>query len=756
MERDGSDGGVTVQSPPGVRLHVQRVEARKIIVGGAAALEDELVGACSVAHRIADQHRAGLQDQRIGAAHGVKIHRVRCAANRARVRHRAGAQNLETNATTADRPAGGIRHDDRGRRIGKNTETATRDDAAVQIIHGEGGRCLDASAVHARGLDPASVAGDGYVFAGDGAAAGIIGRPNGPAIAVDGDVGALDGNAVHTRGFDHAGVAGDMDDRGADAEGVARDDSSGRTVASIGHGGGAGKDAGAAAIRGYRLDKAVCIVDVGVDDGPDGSDGGEDAGACGFDLAGIAVDVDGPGDDAASVTRDGAIVDRRHRPVAADTVHGTADRPACLVGHRDSSAGATGDTVACRTRRCDAAGIDDRRRQSREENAEKFSVNGPTHLVGDGAAFGQGDAGGDWCRNGAGIRDRTRSTIDFYSTDDRRICLVGDGPSVVETDARAINKVTRLGDRAAIDEAASSPTEKNSAEAALDCALVRDGPYRAGVAKDRINSSGRCRIDVRPGTENDLALERVKIEGRGLNGSDRGLRLRIARHTNTERHDHRGHGKCQARRATQQTHTERAAYGAAHTIPRFNGLHPQLPNRAFAAHTNCSSQRDAFSPCRWWVIRPDWRLRWFWRGSMLKERDAGKLGRARSPFGHKRKNELRRAGDAKLRQCRYKFARDQTRASSVRIRRSDSHPLIPAQAGIHGPRAVDILLWIPAFAGTSGLCFLLGPILHSFPRKRESRAMRSGLRRTLGPLGPWVPAFAGTSGRNAIELSAGK
>ncbi len=346
-------------------------------------------------------------------------------------------------------------------------------------------------------------------------------------------------------------------------------------------------------------------MDVGVEDGPDGSNGGEDAGrACGFDLAVIAVDVDGPGEDAAAVTRDGAIVDRRHRPVAADTVCGTADRPACLVGHRDSSAGAAGDTIACRTRRCDAAGIDDRRRQSREENAERFSVNGPTHLVGDGAAFGKEDAGGGWCRNGAGIRDRTRSTIDFYSTADRRIHQVGDGPAVVETDARAINKVTRLGDRAAIDETASRPAEKHSAEAALDCALVRDGPYSGGGAKDRINSGGRCRVDVRPGTENDLALERVEIEGRGLNGIDRGLRLRIARRTNTERHDHRGHWKRQARRATQQPRTESAAYGAAHNIPRFNGLHPQLPNRAFAAHTNCSSQRDAFSPCRWWVIRP--------------------------------------------------------------------------------------------------------------------------------------------------------
>jgi hypothetical protein len=128
------------------------------------------------------------------------------------------------------------------------------------------------------------------------------------------------------------------------------------------------------------------------------------------------------GEDAASVTRYGAIVDRRHRPVAADTVHGTADRPACLVGHREGGAGGHGDTVACRTRRCDAAGIDDRAcRQSRVENAEKFSVNSPTRLVGDGAAFGQEDAGGVWCCNGAGIRDRTQSTIDFYSTADRRI-----------------------------------------------------------------------------------------------------------------------------------------------------------------------------------------------------------------------------------------------------------------------------------------------------------------------------------------------
>ena len=39
--------------------------------------------------------------------------------NRARVRHRAGAQNLDTNASTANRPAGGIRHDDRGRQIVK-------------------------------------------------------------------------------------------------------------------------------------------------------------------------------------------------------------------------------------------------------------------------------------------------------------------------------------------------------------------------------------------------------------------------------------------------------------------------------------------------------------------------------------------------------------------------------------------------------------------------------------------------------------
>jgi hypothetical protein len=39
------------------------------------------------------------------------------------------------------------------------------------------------------------------------------------------------------------------------------------------------------------------------------------------------------------------------------------------------------------------------------------------------------------------------------------------------------------------------------------------------------------------------------------------------------------------------------------------------------------------------------------RGSMLKQRCARKLGRVRRRLGLKRKDEIRCAGDAKLRQC---------------------------------------------------------------------------------------------------------
>jgi hypothetical protein len=179
-----------------------------------------------------------------------------------------------------------------------------------------------------------------------------------------------------------------------------------------------------------------------------------------------------------------------------------------------------------------------------------------------------------------------------------------------------------LGDRAAIDETASRPAEKNSAEAALDCALVRDGPYSGGGAKDRINSGDRCRVDVRRGTENDLALERVEIEGRGLNGIDRGLRLRIARRTNTERHNHRGHWKRQARRATQQTCTESAAYGAAHTIPRFNVLHAPAPKSSLRGSHKLFFPARCVQPSPVVGDPPGMAPSLVWRGSMLKERCA--------------------------------------------------------------------------------------------------------------------------------------
>jgi hypothetical protein len=44
-----------------------------------------------------------------------------------------------------------------------------------------------------------------------------------------------------------------------------------------------------------------------------------------------------------------------------------------------------------------------------------------------------------------------------------------------------------------------------------------------------------------------------------------------------------------------------------------------------------------------------------WRASMLRGMGAGKLGHSRRVIGHERKNEFRREGDAKLRQCGSSF-----------------------------------------------------------------------------------------------------
>ena len=79
VDRQGSavyrgriDGGVTVPHPRAARLDIERVEIHEMIVDGAAALQDEFIGRAGsgAAHRIADQHRPGLQSQRMGAGSG--------------------------------------------------------------------------------------------------------------------------------------------------------------------------------------------------------------------------------------------------------------------------------------------------------------------------------------------------------------------------------------------------------------------------------------------------------------------------------------------------------------------------------------------------------------------------------------------------------------------------------------------------------------------------------------------------------------
>ena len=135
VHRSRADGGVAVPHPRATRLDIERVEAREMIVDGAAALQDEFIGRAGkgAAHRIADQHRAGLQDQRAGAG-SVKIDRVRSAGDRTRICYGAGADHIDPVDATADRRSRGIRHIGRA---GLDARLGGQDRATTHIVHGD-------------------------------------------------------------------------------------------------------------------------------------------------------------------------------------------------------------------------------------------------------------------------------------------------------------------------------------------------------------------------------------------------------------------------------------------------------------------------------------------------------------------------------------------------------------------------------------------------------------------------------------------
>src|SRR4029078_6106308 len=143
--------------------------------------------------------------------------------------------------------------------------------------------------------------------------------------------------------------------------------------------------------------------------------------------------------------------------------------------------------------------------------------------------------------------------------------LVDNGSAIEELDT----VVSRPGNGVTVGETTASPSKKNSNVATNKRSVVGHGPCGIEAA---INCTGAgLRINVRPSTENNRVLGEGKGKGCRLHRIDRGLCLRRARHANTQRHGDRGNGKCDARRATQQTRANGAACGAAAVVRHRGG-----------------------------------------------------------------------------------------------------------------------------------------------------------------------------------------